>query len=50
MRTKPTKIEVLLTPEEKAAIRQAAEDRRLSMSALLRISALQLATNQVVLR
>jgi uncharacterized protein (DUF1778 family) len=47
--TKQEKIEVRLTPDEKARIRQAASERGLSMSALLRIAAMQLVGGRVVL-
>jgi Mobilization protein NikA len=39
---KKEKVEVRLTIDEKAQIRQAAEERGLSMSALLRVAAMQL--------
>jgi uncharacterized protein (DUF1778 family) len=47
---KETKIEVRVTPDEKEQIRQAAEERGLTMSALVRIAAMQLAGGRVVLR
>jgi uncharacterized protein (DUF1778 family) len=47
---KETKIEVRVTPDEKAQIRQAAEERGLTMSALVRIASMQLVGGRVVLR
>jgi Mobilization protein NikA len=40
MHIKQSKIEVRVSPDEKAQIRQAAEERGLSMSALVRIAAI----------
>jgi uncharacterized protein (DUF1778 family) len=46
---KQEKIEFRVTASEKEQIRHAAEERGLSMSALVRIAAMQLAANRVVL-